>query len=137
MEKLSAATGTPKWNETLAAEFPGMPSEAVDVGVLEKARDVVVLPAPFEWDDVGSWLSLVRLLGSNDEGNTVDAAHRGLETRDCIVRGPKNHLIATIGVEGLVIVHTPEATLVARKDDENGLRKLVALLQERGDERFL
>lgn len=137
LQILSKAIGTPQWNDTLNAEFPGMTPESIDVGVLEKARDVVVLPAPFEWDDVGSWLSLVRLLGSNDEGNTVDAAHRGLDTRNCIVRGPKDHMIATIGVEGLVIVHTPEATLVARKDDENGLRKLVALLQERGDERFL
>lgn len=137
LQKLSAALDTPQWPAALAAEFPQMPSISIDFGVLEKARDVVVLPAPFEWDDVGSWLALVRLLGSNDDGNTVDGTHRGLETRDCIIRGPKDHVIATIGVEGLVIVHTPEATLVARRDDENGLRKLVALLQERGDERFL
>lgn len=137
LQSLSPLMGTAGYAAALAEHFPRMPSISIDYGVLEQAPHAVVLPATFEWDDVGSWLSLVRLLGTDAEGNTISAVHRGLETRDCVIRSEEKHLIATIGVEGLVIVHTPEATLVARKEDETGLRRLIELLKERGDVQYL
>jgi mannose-1-phosphate guanylyltransferase len=126
-----------RWRGTLATEFPRMKSISIDHAVLERARNVTVLPAPFEWDDVGSWQALTRLLGVDEQGNTIDGPHCGVDTRDCIIRSDSGHLVATIGLENCIVVHTPEATLVARKDDENALRQLVALIQERGYERFL
>ena len=55
-----------------------------------------------------------------------------VDSSNCIVRSDGDHLVATVGVEGLVIVHTPDATLVARRDDEEGLRQLVERLEEEG-----
>ena len=104
----------------------------------ERANDVVVMTAPFNWDDVGSWLALPRLLGQDENKNTIDAQHCGLETTGCIIRSTEsNHLITTFGLENLLIVHTPEATFVAQKDDENAVRKIVDKLTEQGDERYL
>jgi mannose-1-phosphate guanylyltransferase len=57
--------------------------------------------------------------------------------RPCSGATTPDHLIAAIGLTDCVIVHTPEATLVARKDDEEGIRKLIQLIRERGHERFL
>lgn len=135
--RLSEALGTPRWPDALKTEFPQMPSISIDHGVLEKARDVYVLESTFEWDDVGSWHALARLLGTDEHGNTVDGLHCGIDTKGCIVRSSPEHLVATIGLEDCIVVHTPEATLVARRDDENALRRLVTLLEERGYGRFL
>lgn len=138
LETLAAALDDGNWNETLDAEFPQMKSISIDYAVLERATGVVVLEAPFEWDDVGSWQALSRLLGTDDDGNTIDGQYCGLDSSACIVRTTdENHLIATIGMEDCIVVHTPDATLVARKDDENAVKKLVELIEQQGHERFL
>jgi mannose-1-phosphate guanylyltransferase len=136
--RLQNSLGTNQWEAALADEFPEMKSISIDHAVLERAGGVCVLEAPFEWDDVGSWQSLTRLLGIDEEGNTIVGPYCGIESRGCIIRSTdEKHLIATIGMENCIIVHTPDATLVARKDDENAIRQLVALIEEQGFERFL
>lgn len=125
------------WAHALEAEFPQLTAISIDHGVLERAREVVVLEAPFEWDDVGSWLALQRLLGVDADGNTVSGLHCGRETSGCIIRSSDEHLVATLGVEDLVIVHTPEATLVASKSSEDSIRSLVAQLEQRNLGKYL
>ena len=107
-----------------------MKSISIDYAVLERAANVAVIPATFQWDDLGSWEAVARLRGRDERGNTVVGTHLGIDTTDCIIHGNADHLIATAGVEGLVIVHTPDATLVARRDDEQLIRRIVAALEE-------
>jgi mannose-1-phosphate guanylyltransferase len=121
----------------LKAEFPRLKSISIDYAVLEKASNVCVVEAPFAWDDVGSWEALARLEGTDGQGNTVIGAHCGLNTRGCVVQSQGNHLIATVDVDDLLIVHTPDATLVTRRGDEGALRRLIAELKERGLEGYL
>ena len=71
------------------------------------------------------------------EGNTIQAKHLGLDTKGCIVRGGPDHLVVTLGVEDCIVVHTPDATLVANKHDEESIRKLVKLIEERGWSEYL
>jgi mannose-1-phosphate guanylyltransferase len=137
LQRLAPAVGTPDWESALAAEFPKMKSISIDYAVLERADNVCVLEAPFEWDDVGSWQALARRRATDAAGNTVVGAFCGVESSGCIVSTTGDHLVATIGLTDCVIVHTPDATLVARRDDEEGIRKLIQLLRERGHERFL
>lgn len=135
---LRKALGTSQAEAVLQSEFPEMTSISIDHGVLEKARNVAVLAAPYEWDDVGSWQALHRLLGTDEEGNTIDGEHCGVETSGCIVRSTESgHLIGTIGMQDCIVVHTPDATLVARKDDENAIKQLVTLIEQRGYGRYL
>jgi len=136
-ERLTRLRGALDDDQLLQAEFPQMKSISIDYAVLERASDVLVLEAPFEWDDVGSWQSLTRLLGTNADDNTVDGPFCGLNSTGCIVRTGANHLVATIGLEDCIVVHTPDATLVARKGDENAVKQLVELIQEHGYDRFL
>ncbi len=128
LQVLSEAADSTNWSAVLATEFPKMKSISIDYAVLEKDSPLCVVEAPFGWDDVGSWLAIARLRGVDSEQNTVDGPHVGVRTTDCLVKTTADHLIATIGVEGLVIVHTPHATLVARKGDEDGIRKIVERL---------
>jgi len=136
--KLRDVVGTANWETALAEEFPQMNSISIDYAVLERAADVFVIEAPFGWDDVGSWPALERLIDADVDGNTIDAPFVGVDTRGCIVRSTDdNHLIAVAGMEDCIIVHTPDATLVARKSDPDAVRKLVKLCEEQGYERFL
>jgi mannose-1-phosphate guanylyltransferase len=142
--RLRDAVGTPRWDSDLQIEFPGMPSVSIDYGVLEpmaalrdRDKPVFVVPASFEWDDVGSWEALPRVMGADPEGNTISGPQCGIETEGCVIRTTPDHLVATFGISNLIVVHTAEATLVAPRDDESAIRRLVALLEERGYGRFL
>jgi mannose-1-phosphate guanylyltransferase len=137
LQRLRGLIGTAHWDAQLAAEFPAMPSISIDYAVLEQAQNVHVLPAPFQWDDVGSWQALSRLLPQDGDGNTIDGLHGGIDTTGCIVRSTGDHLVTTIGVKDLIIVHTPTATLVADKRDEGTIKKLIAEMERLGLERFL
>jgi mannose-1-phosphate guanylyltransferase len=137
LSRLAAQIGTPGRDAALAAEFPAMKSISIDYAVLEREPGICVLEAPYEWDDVGSWHALRRLLGADAAGNTVSGPHCGVDTHNCIIRTTDDHLIATLGLDDIIVVHTPQATLVARADDENAIRELVSRLQDEGHEQFL
>ncbi|QDU41529.1 Mannose-1-phosphate guanylyltransferase [Maioricimonas rarisocia] len=138
LQRLAEQIGTPGWQEALEKEFPTMNSISIDYAVLERERgSLCVLEAPFRWDDVGSWHAMPRLHGQDDDGNTVLGTHCGVETRNCVIRSSDDHMIATLGLDGCIIVHTSDATLVAQTDDENAIKQLVSRLKESGHERLL
>ncbi len=137
LRRIAAAFDARDYSEVLAREFTAIEGVSIDYAVMEHARDVVVIEAPFTWDDVGSWQSIARLEGVDDAGNTISARHLGLRTTGTIVRGPDNHLLVTLGVDDLIVVHTPDATLVANKHDEEAIRELVKLIVERGWQQYL
>ncbi|MCA9057726.1 MAG: mannose-1-phosphate guanylyltransferase [Planctomycetaceae bacterium] len=128
---MSIAEGLNSGTDVLAAEFPQMPSISIDYAVLEKASQVVVIEAPFTWDDVGSWLAVPRLAGMDEHGNTVDGLHIGSDTCGCIIRTTDRHLVATLGVQDLIIVHTDDATLIAHRNDSEQIREILSQLETR------
>ncbi len=138
LNRLKPVIGTDQWQTVFEAEFPKMPSISIDYAVLEKAAGrVCVLEAPFDWDDVGSWQALTRLFSSDRDGNTVDGLCCAVDTSGCVVRSSGDHLIATVDVKDLIIVHTPSATLVADRRDEGSLKKLIVELEKRGLDGYL
>lgn len=120
--------GTPEGKERLGALYRRLPSISIDVGVMERSRNVWVVPTDFSWDDVGSWNSLAFLHGADADGNVVLGSHVGLDTGGSILVGSEGHLIATVGVKDLIVVETPDATLVCHKSQAQGVRKLVSQL---------
>jgi mannose-1-phosphate guanylyltransferase len=137
LERIAAAYETPRFEEELEREFEAIKGVSIDFAVMEHARDIVVIEAPYDWDDVGSWQALARLYGADEHGNTILGKHVGVHTRGTIVRGPDDHLIVTLGLKDCVVVHTPDATLVANKHDEESIREVVKLLQEKGWREYL
>lgn len=129
---LAESIDTAQFEGALKREFAAIEGKSIDYAVMERAEEVLVVEAPFDWDDVGSWRALARLKGVDEQGNTIDAKHLGLETSDTIVRGGREHLVVTVGLTDCIVVHTSDATLVAHKDHEESIRHVVDKLQERG-----
>ncbi len=129
---IGESIGSASFDNVFQQEFAAIIGKSIDYAVMENARDVVVVEAPFQWDDVGSWQALARVRGSDRDGNTIAAArHLGIDTRNSIVRAEDDHLIVTVGMNDCLIVHTGDATLVANKHDEERVREVVKLLEEK------
>lgn len=129
--------GGADFERVLEQEFAAIDGKSIDFAVMEKAPEVAVIEAPFTWDDLGGWGALPRLLGRDADGNTIDGPAVLVGARDCVVRSEPGHLVAALGVEGLIIVHTPQATLVARQEDEEKIRQIVQRLEQTGQSEFL
>jgi mannose-1-phosphate guanylyltransferase len=132
LEKIVAAWDAKERDAVFEREFTAIKPISIDYAVMEHAIDVAVIEAPFEWDDLGGWQSLARLAGSDENGNTIIGTHLGLSTSGTIVRSHDEHLIVTLGVKDCIIVHTPNATLVADKHSEEQIRQVVKRLEELG-----
>ncbi|PWT93957.1 MAG: mannose-1-phosphate guanylyltransferase [Acidobacteria bacterium] len=104
-----------------------LPKISIDFGVMEKADHVVVIPAHFAWDDIGTWTSLLRVLPVNTEGNLIRGNHFGLETTDCILY-VESHTIATAGIRDLIVVQRGNQTLICSKRYADRLKELLAIL---------
>lgn len=137
LERIGRAFGTSEFEATLDREFAAIKGKSIDYAVLERYSDVWALAAPFDWDDVGQWGALPRFSGADAAGNTVSGLHVGIETRDAIIRGAPDHLIVTVGLSDCIVVQTPDATLIARRQDEEKIREVVKALESRGLGRFL
>lgn len=138
VQRIAAAWPTPQRTEVFRNEFEPLKRISIDYAVMEHCKQGIVLPAPFGWDDVGSWQALERHFPQDEHHNTVHGTeHIKLATAQCIIMGDgtADQVIATVGVENLLIVREGNATLIARRDDEAGIKKLVEYLnqQKRGD----
>ncbi len=132
LAEVQATLGTPGYEPTLNRVWPQVAKQTIDYGVMEGAEQVVVIPVDIGWSDVGSWASLLELLEADEAGNIVAGPHVGIDTRDTLIFGGKR-LIATIGLEGLVIVDTEDALLVCTQEREQEVRALVRELEARGE----
>lgn len=112
--------------------YPTLTKTPIDKGVMEKADNVVTLDGDFGWDDVGTWPALARVEGEDANGNTILGEHVGLETKGTIVYADEG-IVATFGVEDLVIVRHGNAVLVCPRDKAPDLKKLVAEVAKRED----
>lgn len=140
LERIAQAWETPQRAAVLQKEYAALPRISIDHAVMEQAREGYVLRAAFRWDDVGSWPALERHHPQDAAGNTVlDANHFNLRSRNCIIvgDGQPDQLIATVGVEHLLIVRDGSVVLVADQRDETGIKQLVEQLKQQGMERYL
>jgi mannose-1-phosphate guanylyltransferase len=137
VRRIADAWNTPRRDDVLRQEYQTLPKVSIDYAVMEHAREVLVVQAPYRWDDVGSWLALERMNPQDADHNTILAAHCGLKTNHCIIVGDAGKIIATIGISNLVIVQDGDATLVADRRDEGTVKQLVDLLKKKGLEKHL
>jgi mannose-1-phosphate guanylyltransferase len=139
LDRIAQAADTPVFDQVLQKEFSAIQGISIDYAVMEHAENVLVVEAPFTWDDVGNWRALERWISADPQGNVL-AAERPLllDSAGCIVRStdPK-HLVVAVGLQDLLIVVTPDATLVADKRREESLRKVTQMLAERGWTEYL
>ncbi|MEK7158635.1 MAG: sugar phosphate nucleotidyltransferase [Patescibacteria group bacterium] len=139
LAKIQDAIGTPGEQEVIAAEYPKMEKISIDYAVTEQMnpRDVLIIPASFYWSDVGAWRVIKKELEENPQDNVTRGEHVSVDTKDCLIYGQPKKLIATVGLENMVVVDTPDALLICPKDRDQDVKKIVEQLLERGENDYL
>jgi mannose-1-phosphate guanylyltransferase len=135
--RVGAALGTPSEREVIAREYPLMERVPIDKAVMEKAANVRVLEVSYNWNDVGDWRSLAELLPHDELGNAIQGDVIAQDTKGSIIISDDGGLIATLGLDDLVIVQSGGATLVARRSDLDKLKGLVEGLGKKGFGEYL
>jgi len=122
--RFGKAIGTEREQRALAQLYRRAPVISIDYAVMEKAENIAVVRATFDWDDVGSWLALARHRPMDAAGNVTTGCWFGRETRNCIIDADSG-IVATLGVSDLVIVRAGAAVLVAHKTALDGIKRLL------------
>lgn len=120
----------------LAEIFPTLPSKSIDHGVMEHAKNLAVVRGDFGWNDVGSWESAWALAARDERGNAKPEDCVLVDANDNLVRvlgeSGKGKTVALVGVEGLVVVDTPDALLVMPRERAQDVRRVVDALKSAG-----
>jgi len=143
LETIAAAFGTPEFEAVFEEEYPKCENISVDYAILERRSakgetrsNIYCLPADFGWTDLGSWASLHEHLGEDDADNVMDGATTGLfaiQSSGNYVFAP-GKTVALLGVDGLVVVETPDALLITTRERSQDVSKLVRAIHESGRE---
>lgn len=132
--EIGAAVGRPDFEARLAEIWSRVTDRTtIDYGIMERSDRVACLPAHFQWRDIGAWDSLKAALPADAEGNAVVGEHLGQGTHGSLIFAKGGRLVATIGVENLVIVDTGDALLVCALDRVQEVKAIVARLAARDD----
>ena len=110
--------------------FYELPSISIDYAVMEKAKDVIMVVLPCRWVDLGSWSVLAEVLPADHKGNVSTAANVELvDSKNNVIVSEDDHLLALIGLEDVVVVHSAEATLICHKKHTQLVKDLVIRLE--------
>ncbi len=136
LDRLDALAAQGREEEELAGLFAAMPAVSIDTGVMEKMQNLRVVPGDFGWSDVGSWLTAGELAPKDARGNSAPDAAVLVDANDNFVvdlhGAGRERVIALVGVSGLVVVDTPDALLIVRRDECQRVREVVDALVARG-----
>lgn len=144
LTEIADAWGTPKQDETLQRVYPTLPKISIDYALMEPAAQgkgkaqVVVVEMPVNWLDVGSWPALAETLATDEHDNATEAKTCVFVDSDSniIVSDEPEHLVTTIGISDMIVVHTKDATLVCPKSEAQRVKELVAKVKEKYGKRF-
>jgi mannose-1-phosphate guanylyltransferase len=137
--QIAEAWGTAKQDAVLADVYPKLPKISIDYAVMEPASHgrgkstVVVVEMPVQWIDVGSWPALAETLELDEHNNAISAGSFCFVDSDdnVVVTDDPEHLISTIGISDMVIVHTRDATLICPKEESQRVKDLVGRLKDK------
>ncbi len=144
LAEIAKAWDTPRQTETLERVFPQLKKISVDFAVMERAsRDetvrVAAMPMPLTWLDVGSWPSFAKTCRRDERQNALAAGeHVLIDSANCLAASSDpDHLIALVGCENLLVIHTPDATLVCPADQAEQIKELYKQIESRYGQKYL
>lgn len=114
----------------------GLENETIDYAIMEKAERVAVIPLNAGWNDVGSWAALFDLMKRDGDNNVVHGNHIGVNTQSSMIYGTKR-LVATIGLENMIVIDTDDALLICPHDRAQDVKKIVEELKKRKATEYL
>ena len=133
----AALTAGQPLDAVLDAVYPTLKKISVDFALIEKATNVAVIPAQFDWDDVGAWPAVMRHFPADAAGNVVRGLAAVEQASGNLVVSSADHLVAVLGVNDLIVVHTADATLVCPKDKAQEIKALLQRCEAAELKRFL
>jgi mannose-1-phosphate guanylyltransferase len=136
LSEIDRALGTPDEQSVWVRVWESVDQETTDYGIMEHAREIAVISASMDWNDIGSWQTLMELLAPDSDGSVLTGDHIALDTRNTLIYSPKK-LVAAIGLQDLVIVETEDALLICPRDRSQDVRRIVAALRERSQQDLL
>lgn len=119
-------------NSEVAAAFGRLRRISIDFALMEHAQNVRVVEATFPWDDVGSWRAIESYRPADARGNILGGKVALAESSDCTVLADADRVVAVLGVDGLVVVDTPDALLVCPRDRVEDVKSLVDEVRKHG-----
>lgn len=131
IENIARNLGSEMEQDIIKEVYEKLPKISIDYGIMEKCNQVLVIPAFFAWDDVGSWAALERYRQADPRGNILESKGVFVDTSQCMVYSPKR-VVATLGVEGLIIVDNQDSLLVCSKDRAQEIKQVVEALKVAG-----
>jgi len=137
LQQLVPDLDTERQETALARVYPRFPRISVSYGVMEQADQVRVIEGHFAWDDVGTWRILRAHLPPDEDGNVARGEVVSINAQNNVTYAGGGQLVATLGVRDLIIVATPDATLVTTRENAERVRHIVALLKSDQKDRFL
>ncbi|MBC7783891.1 MAG: mannose-1-phosphate guanylyltransferase [Burkholderiales bacterium] len=142
LTKIAEAWDTPQQQEVVSEIYPHLPKISIDYAVMEPAaqqKSVVVVEMPIDWIDVGSYPALAETLSIDEHDNAVDCDRLIAMDADgnIIVSRDPNHLVSVVGVSEMIIIHTPDVTMICPKNDAQRVKELVAKVREKYGDQYL
>ncbi|KZE70492.1 mannose-1-phosphate guanylyltransferase [Paenibacillus elgii] len=137
LETMKQAFDLTNREEIIKMEFLKMPDQSIDYGIMEKASPIYVIPCKLGWDDVGSWTALDRISGRDENGNVIRGKILNIDTKRCIIESNNGKLIATLGIEDLIVVDTDDVTLICTKDKAQEIKLLLKELRSQNLHHYL
>lgn len=137
LSNIAARIGQPDFLETADTEYKKIENISIDYGIAEKMTDILVVPADFGWSDIGSWGVLLEALSKTKDVRMVSRGHHiDVGSEDCLVMA-SDKLIATVGLKDIVIIDTPDVTLVCNKNKSQEIKGIIEKLKEQNKEEYL
>ncbi len=122
----------------LAEIYPTLDKISIDFAVMEKAPKVMMVGLNCEWIDLGSWPALEDVVELDQQGNAIVAEnHVIMDSFRNILVSTGDHLLAVMGIDDCIVVHSPDATLLCRKSDDQRLKELVDAVEKHYENKFL
>ena len=122
--------------EIIAGIYLKFEGISIDYGVMEKADNIVGFPSDIGWNDVGAWTCLEDLVKKDSKGNVHQGDYLSIDSEGCIVSS-EGGITVTIGAKDLIVVHTPNATLVCEKNRAQEIKRIFELAQKKKLEKYL
>ena len=133
----TAARAKTDYTDLLARVYPLLQKISIDYAVMEKAQKVIMVELQCEWLDIGSWPALESVSNLDDSGNVVVATNAVvLDSFRNIIVTQDDHLLAVLGMDDCIVVHSGDATLVCNKSDSQRLKELVAMIEQKYGSRY-
>ncbi|MEF9475481.1 MAG: mannose-1-phosphate guanylyltransferase/mannose-6-phosphate isomerase [Candidatus Mariimomonas ferrooxydans] len=136
LARIEKSIGTKGEEKVTKAVFSKIKPESIDYGILEKADKLAMVPSDMRWSDVGSWHALDSVLPVDEDNNVKQGNLISIDNKNSILYSGKR-LVAAVGLEDMIVVDTPDATLICPRNKAQEVRKIVDILKKRGAKEYI